>query len=155
MLVPAPGRAGRFAVSRWLIANGEETDPTTAAKRSGWTCAETLCLATVAGRKIGYAREGAGAALACTDLDILIAGFPLRGACRNVALRIDRFDLWRHGAQAIYIRPEGITVTTARGLQGRRPWVVVPKPRTDPYRLRPTSTDEDRSQSPRPDEKRP
>ena len=155
LLVPAPGRAGRFAVARWLVANGEEVDPAMAAKRSGWTCAATLCVASIDGLKIGYARTGEGAAIACEGLDILVTGFPLRGACRNVGLCIDRFDLWRHGAHAIYIRTEGIAVTTARGLQGRRPWVVVPRPRTDPYRLRPAAIDESRSDAARPDESRP
>ena len=29
--------------------------------------------------------------------------FPLRGACAAVRLRIDRFDLWRNGAHALYL----------------------------------------------------
>jgi competence protein ComEC len=62
-------------------------------------------------------------------LDIVIAAYPLRGACTSVPTRIDRFDVWRMGSHAIVIEEGTTTVTTARDLSGNRPWVVVPEPR--------------------------
>jgi competence protein ComEC len=81
-----------------------------------------------------YAHEGKqpGAVLSC-DTDILIADFPLRGRCRNVPVRIDRFDVWRHGAYALYINADSVGVETARGEQGRRPWTIRPTPRNRPW----------------------
>jgi competence protein ComEC len=128
-LVPAQPRRGRFAVEKWLQANGEEASPGVAAKRAGWTCADGRCLADVKGRRIVYLVGLEGKTLDCRGADILIVDFPLRGGCRGVALRIDRFDLWRSGAHAIYLGEADPVVRTARSEQGLRPWVVRPEPR--------------------------
>ena len=65
----------------------------------------------------------------CGEADILIAAFPLRGRCHAVPLRIDRFSVWRAGAHAVYIDDDGARLETARGLQGVRPWTIIPEPR--------------------------
>ena len=41
----------------------------------------------------------------------------------------DRFDLWRWGAQAVFLSADEPRLVTARGAQGDRPWVIVPVPR--------------------------
>jgi competence protein ComEC len=128
-LVPAQPRRGRFAVEKWLQANGEEESPGDAAKRAGWICSEGHCLAEVKGRRIVYLVGLEGSMLDCRGADILISDFPLRGSCRGVPLRIDRFDLWRSGAHAVYLGGAGPEIRTARGEQGQRPWVVKPEPR--------------------------
>lgn len=128
LLVPARPRRARFAVERWLRTNGEAAAPAEAARRTGWACESDRCTATLKGRRIVYV-EGEGRPLDCVGVDILIASFPLRGACRSVAVRIDRFDVWRDGAHAIRIGGEGIGIETASQRQGRRPWVVVPQAR--------------------------
>ena len=128
-LVPAwPGRA-RFAVEKWLQANGEETGMAAAAKRPGWRCARDQCSAVVKGRRVLVVSDEAAGPPGCAGVDILIASFPLRGACAGVAARIDRFDLWRTGAAALWITQRGLHVETARGQQGARPWVVRPEAR--------------------------
>lgn len=128
-LVPAQPRRARFAVEKWLQANGEEATPAEAGKREGWTCAEGRCSAEVRSRRVVYLTGVEGRQIDCRGIDILIADFPLRGACRGVALRVDRFDLWRWGAHAVHLGGADIEVRTARGAQGRRPWVVLPEPR--------------------------
>ena len=65
----------------------------------------------------------------CSEADILIASFPLRGRCNHVPLRIDRFSVWRAGAHALYLDEATVGLETARGLQGVRPWTIVPEPR--------------------------
>lgn len=132
--VPAQPRRARFAVEKWLQVNGEEATLGEAAKRSGWTCEEERCVATVKAKQVGYLTGGEGKAIDCAGLDILITNFPLRGACKNVPLRIDRFDLWRDGAHAVRIANNGFIVETARKSQGKRPWVVAPEARKTPYK---------------------
>jgi len=78
---------------------------------------------------IGYFLDGEGVHPACTGFDIIIAAYPLRGACKSVPTRIDRFDVWRMGSHAIVIEGGATAITTSRGLSGNRPWVVVPEPR--------------------------
>jgi competence protein ComEC len=130
LLVPALARRGRFAVEQWLRDRGDAARPAEAARRSGWTCEANLCRATVAGKRIVFVREDKlTPALPCAEADILIADFPLRGRCRTVATRIDRFDVWRHGAHAISVGSSGIEIATAATARGLRPWVIAPMPR--------------------------
>jgi competence protein ComEC len=35
---------------------------------------------------------------------------------------IDRFDLWRKGAYAVWLNPAGIRLESVAGQQGQRPW---------------------------------
>ena len=133
MLVPAPGRKGRFSVTKWLLANGEEGSPAEAAKRAGWSCDENRCTASVHGKTVAYVRKE-GDTLSCAGIDILIASYPLRGACKTVPIRVDRFDLWKNGAHALRIDGGPAVITTARGEAGERPWVAIPERRTDKYK---------------------
>ena len=131
-LVFANSHKGRFAAEKWLQANGEETAFKEAVARTGWTCDARSCRAEVKGKVIGYFMEAEGTAPSCDGLDIIVAAYPLRGACKSVTTRIDRFDVWRMGSHAISINGNDLGITTARGLSGSRPWVVVPEPRKKP-----------------------
>jgi competence protein ComEC len=125
-LVLASGTAGKFSTSKWLTTNGELVSPFDAAARPGWSCVEESCFAEVKGLQIGFLHKQEGIT-DCPPVDIVIADFPLRGACKDAKLRIDRFDVWRNGAHAIYIENGAPRVTSARGEQGERPWVFKPK----------------------------
>lgn len=128
-LVFANPNRGRFAAEKWLQANGEEIPFKQAASRAGWTCEARSCRSEIKGKVIGYFLDGEGVQPACTGFDIIVAAYPLRGACKSVPTRIDRFDVWRMGSHAIVIEGGTAAITTARGLSGTRPWVVVPEPR--------------------------
>jgi hypothetical protein len=65
----------------------------------------------------------------CPAADVLIAQYPLRKRCKGQLATIDRFDLWRNGAQALRIAATGVEITTAKGLQGERPWAYVSEAR--------------------------
>lgn len=129
LLVPAYARRARFSVEKWLAANGEEESLSAAAKRPGWDCRNGRCQAEVKGRAVLYLSRMEGQPLDCSGAQIVIADFPLRGACARVPVRIDRFDLWRSGAHALLIGTDGVTSRTARQEQGGRPWVVKPEAR--------------------------
>jgi competence protein ComEC len=128
-LVLANPRRSRFATERWLLADGDGTTPATAAGRQGFRCTESICIATTKTKRIAYADNNVEGKLTCPEADVLIASFPLRGACRMIALRIDRFDVWREGSHALYIENGRIRVETARQLRGDRPWVTKPQRR--------------------------
>ena len=128
-LVFANPRKGRFAAGKWLQANGEETPFKEAASRKGWNCEGRSCRASIKGKTIAYFMDGEAAAPSCAGLDLIIAAYPLHGACRSVPTRIDRFDVWRMGSHAVSIEGNSLRIATARELSGNRPWVVVPEPR--------------------------
>jgi competence protein ComEC len=129
LLVPADPRHGRFAVEKWLGADGDTITLAKAALRTGWACQAKICSAVVAGKRLGFIREGAFLSGRCGEFDILIADFPLRGSCPDNKVRIDRFDVWRNGAYALVIGKDSIRIRTSRGEQGARPWTVTPVPR--------------------------
>ena len=128
-LAVAEERRGRFAVERWLAADGDGAKIAQAARRTGWTCDPNICLANVKGKRVAYARQSAETDLTCPEADVLIAAFPLRGRCRSVVVRIDRFDVWRNGAYALFVTEGGVSMTTAQAHRGKRPWVAEAEPR--------------------------
>lgn len=127
-LVPADPRKSRFAVARWLQAAGDDMTVSKAARRAGWTCEGRRCTATVKGRGIVFLRDGSGPPPSCAGADIVIAAFPLKGRCGSALLRVDRFDVWRRGAHAVWL-DDAPVLGTARDARGERPWNHVPAPR--------------------------
>ncbi|MDA0306296.1 MAG: ComEC/Rec2 family competence protein [Proteobacteria bacterium] len=59
----------------------------------------------------------------CWVADIVIATVPVRRNCPAKKV-IDRFDLWRQGAHALWLNKNGVTVKSVNGLRGSRPWVL-------------------------------
>jgi len=125
-LVLASGTAGKFSTTKWLTTNGELSSPFEAAARPGWSCVEESCFAELKGLQVGYLHKQQGIT-DCPPVDIVIADFPLREVCKDAKLRIDRFDVWRNGAHAIYIDNGLIRVASSREEQGERPWVFKPQ----------------------------
>jgi len=63
----------------------------------------------------------------CGPADVVISLEPLRGqSCAGPAVVIDRFDLWREGAHAVWLDAGGIAVRTVAQQQGVRPWSPFP-----------------------------
>ncbi len=58
---------------------------------------------------------------ACGPAALLVATEPIRPRC-GASRSVDRFDLWRDGAQAAWLRGE-VLVISDRGSRGARPWV--------------------------------
>ena len=65
----------------------------------------------------------------CRRADIVISAVPVRGACPATRLVVDRFDLWRKGAHAIWLEAGGVRVETVAGTVGDRPWSPARRPR--------------------------
>ena len=59
----------------------------------------------------------------CAVATLVISRVPVRrGTCPGGAMVIDRFDLWRHGAHALWLAPDGVRIETVGDRRGRRPW---------------------------------
>jgi competence protein ComEC len=71
----------------------------------------------------------------CGDVDMIVAMVPVRRRCPAVRQVIDRFDMWRNGAHAIWVDGTGILrVESTRLERGDRPWVPKPEARPRPSR---------------------
>lgn len=65
----------------------------------------------------------------CGKADIVISLVPLGWHCKTAPPTVDRFDLWREGAHAIWLRDKGPEIRTAAQIQGRRLWSSFPSNR--------------------------
>jgi competence protein ComEC len=126
--VLADANKGKFAAEKWLLSNGQVETMDASASRTGWTCAENMCFSDLASMSVAYVHEASETDWECPPTAIIIADFPLREKCAEAKLKIDRFDVWRSGAHAIYIEGDVARVETAKGEQGDRPWVFEPRP---------------------------
>jgi competence protein ComEC len=70
----------------------------------------------------------------CPGVSVVVSAEPARGLCSRPWPKLaDRFTVWREGAAAIWLRPEGAIVVTDRMERGDRPWVPPPpQPRPKP-----------------------
>ena len=65
-----------------------------------------------------------------TIATILISRVPVRDRhCTGPKIIIDRFDLWRAGAHALWLTTGGIRVKTVAGTNSVRPWSRYPRRR--------------------------
>jgi competence protein ComEC len=127
--VPAAATGASYSAGRWLQQAGDDVSVAEAAKRAGWSCNAGTCNAKVHGMTISFLQRAVEKNLTCPEADILLAEFPLRRRCKGKRATIDRFDVWRNGAHAIYAVGNSLKVTTAREEQGARPWVYVARAR--------------------------
>ncbi len=117
-----------YAAEQWLRHDGDRREPKLAAQPSSLHCDAEGCVWREEGRPLVAFPEGIDALTDdCAKADVIIATVPvprrLRAHCR-AQLVIDRFDLWRNGAVALYYEEDGgIRMETSRDERGRRPWV--------------------------------
>ncbi|MBV8402166.1 MAG: hypothetical protein JOZ17_26105, partial [Acetobacteraceae bacterium] len=65
----------------------------------------------------------------CSEVALIVSAEPARGLCPRPWPRlIDRFTVWRRGAQAIWLEPDGVRIYSDLDDRGSRPWVPVPVP---------------------------
>ncbi len=126
-LVPASPKQGAESVSRWLTQAGDTGGFKNAAKRVGWTCSLVRCEATQSGLKIAFMLKQPLGMQRCPNADVLVSQEPLRRRCKGSKVTVDRFDVWRNGAYAVFADGE---VAHVRETQGLRPWVYEPRART-------------------------
>ncbi|NHO52501.1 DUF4131 domain-containing protein [Acetobacter estunensis] len=61
----------------------------------------------------------------CDGMDLFVSVSPARTSCRAIP-RIDRFTVWREGAEAIWLEAGKIKIVSDRAWTGARPWVMRP-----------------------------
>lgn len=130
-------RAGRAIRERWLRMAGKDRFslmPEGGVSPDGRLSCDGLgCLYRVSvegkGWTVALVRDEGAFIEDCAVADVVIATVPLRAACEGPSIIIDRFDLWRNGAHALWLGGDGPRVESVRARQGRRPWAPQPRPR--------------------------
>lgn len=92
-------------------------------------CDSLGCIYSAHGRRIAVVRQPAALFEDCALADVVVSLEPVRIPC-GASTVIDRFDLWRNGAHAIWVGEDGaIDIRSVQEMRGRRPWVVGPPER--------------------------
>ena len=121
-------RRERFSRDVWLRRLGSERvqtwPPWGVVDGAALSCDPLACLFRKNGVTTALVRDGRALAEDCRAADVLVATLPVRRTrCARPVVLIDRFDLWREGAHAIYLARDGPRVDTVRAHRGDRPWV--------------------------------
>jgi competence protein ComEC len=95
-------------------------------------CAGELCRYTDHGRSVAIVTGAAALPIECGGVDAIVSQVPAGFRCRSVVPVIDRIDSWRLGAVALWLDDNGVTIESANGARGDRPWVPHPRARRRP-----------------------
>ena len=98
------------------------------ASESGLDCAGEACRYTARGRTVAIVTGAAGLPVRCSGLDAIVSQVPAGFRCRSMMPVIDRIDVWRRGAVALWLDQDGVSVESANESRGDRPWVPHPHP---------------------------
>ena len=94
-------------------------------------CDPLGCIYHIKGQNVALIRRTAAVEEDCRSADVLIASVPVRIACSNPKIVIDRFDLWRNGAHALWFSGNGeVRIQSVNASRGIRPWVHRPTRRS-------------------------
>ena len=117
MLVQKISGASKFTLDAW---------------RQYWAIPEALGLDCPTANCLLQPRpDAASAILVRGDADpslcgaaLLISAEPIRLRCPGRVKWIDRFTVWREGAQAVWLTPHGPVILSDQAMRGERPWVL-------------------------------
>ena len=123
-------RVEKFAAKIWLEQDGQ-TEPSywpRNGETSDWLACDPLgCQYEHPVQPVAFVWDGRALVDDCRSGWVVVSAVPVRWACRGAALVIDRFDLWRDGAHAIWLEKSSLKIVSDRAYRGDRPWVRRPK----------------------------
>ncbi|HEY2068765.1 MAG TPA: ComEC/Rec2 family competence protein [Rhizomicrobium sp.] len=143
-LVILPGATDEYSASDWLKRDGDEriADAAFATAADGAKCDALGCtMRAPNGMLLAASARPDSLAEDCAVAQIVISAVPTRHRCTGPKLVIDRFDVSRNGAYAIWLGPgsqgDAIRVRTVREERGDRLWS--PAPRAHPFDKAPST----------------
>jgi competence protein ComEC len=112
----------------WAVAGLEKLPREGSAGDGAAACTQAGCLLRPrdGAAAVLLLRRGEPAAGDCARAALVVAAEPARGRCGYDAALIDRFTVWRQGAQAVWVEAGGVRVVSDADLRGARPWVPIP-----------------------------
>lgn len=116
-------RAGPLAVGFWP-KQGRSAD-------GRLSCDDSWCLYRTETARVALVKDEALLAAVCADAnDVVVSAVPIRDTCPGAKVVIDRFDVWRRGAHALWLKDGGgARIETVADWQGDRPWTFHPHPK--------------------------
>ncbi len=124
-------RAARFTRDVWLRRMGQDGEalqwPRHGPSRDGRLNCDALgCIYHSDGAVVALVNRPEALFEDCRIANVMVSTVPVRAACPNPHTIIDRIDLWRYGAHALWLDGHRVRVESVNGSRGRRPWVLPP-----------------------------
>lgn len=126
-LMFSSGRGDSYAAETWRRRNAEVAE----GKRPVWPkegamddlrCDAFACRMERNGQRVSFMRSLRAVDEECLWADVIVAGFPIDKKRCTAPHVIDRFTVWRGGAQALYLDSDGYRIETVEKERGLRPW---------------------------------
>ena len=114
--------AANYSVEKWLLADGDSTDPEHLPRSTPFRCDPLGSVGSVKGKTVALIRGTGAIAEDCRKADIVVAPFKLGKACKAPRVIVDGAALSAKGAHALYIEGLSIRTETVAGSRGKRPW---------------------------------
>ncbi|MCB1782574.1 MAG: ComEC family competence protein [Alphaproteobacteria bacterium] len=117
----------KFVRENWERALGLNTKilPTDASAKqtaNAPKCDAQACRLEIKGKKISFVKQPYALQADCIWADIVISQNPIKTRC-PAKVKLDKFDTWKNGAYAIWIKSNGtIQIKNTRDQTGQRPW---------------------------------
>lgn len=135
MAVRSPGgglalsstRTAKFEGEMWLRRSGQRSAvawPGEGLRPNGRLACDSMgCIVHAGGATVALVYQVAALAEDCYAATVVVSVVPVRRyRCRQPERVIDRFDLWRRGAHALWLEKDGIRVESVADIRGVRPW---------------------------------
>jgi competence protein ComEC len=117
----------KYSATEWLKRDGDErvAEDAIGAPTSLTRCDAMGCITHINGYTIAASFRMDALREDCASADIVIAAMPVRGQCTGPKRIIDRFDIARNGAYALWLGHD-IRVQSTQDARGIRPWSEPP-----------------------------
>jgi len=120
-------RTAKFEGDIWLRRNAQFEAARWPEGTDDLACDALGCIWRTRGQVVALVSRAEALADDCAGATVVVSQVPAPRSCRGPLAVIDRWSLWRDGAHAIWLSPDGVRVESARGVAGDRPWVKKPE----------------------------
>ncbi len=115
-------RTDRFSSEVWVRLLGHGAEKPEVFTQGPLDCDEFGCRYQADVRKVSFVFHAGAHAEECAWADIVIADDPLSLSPCAASIIVDRFDLWRNGAHAVWL--DDMRAESVKGQRGDRPWTI-------------------------------
>jgi competence protein ComEC len=125
-------RSAPFSREQWLRRDGQKSAPSlwpqTGFSTDGHLACDLLgCIYRASGNVVALVQSPEALSEDCRTANVVISTVPVRGPCPVAQTIVDRFDLWRRGAHAFWLKQGSVLIESVNENRGDRPWVLRPK----------------------------
>lgn len=119
-LIFSPGRREGFTRGVWIEQWGQSIQRWN--ESAALACDSQGCVYDTLHGSVAISFNEAAVTEDCGRFAVMIAAVPSWRLCRTNNIVIDRFDVWRHGAHAVWLTEDGVRVERVSDDTGRRVW---------------------------------